>query len=331
MAGGSWSDIFRAGVQGVVTGAIAAAIGGAVLHGWGDKALTAWADKAYGAAVGYHALQSAGHAVVGGGLSELTGGNFKDGFIGAGFAALLSPVGRGINRRLKLGEPGTGNSWQYLGRTATAATMGGTVTAISGGKFGNGAATAAFMHVVNAEATSQIAEKLARVRAAVDDSQHGLLFAIDTGGEHVALAWRYTNEDGYLVEALWDPAGSYKGLVGGNEGSARLFVNYPLETDFDLRPQWSWESYAKYHFDGGDEYLKVTPFILKTSEINAILEKALASGSGWCTCAIQTSSALEGIGPFKGVSSRSPQGFNKAIENIHTSSNQKVDAFTVRK
>jgi hypothetical protein len=122
-----------------------------VLHGWGDKALTAWADKADGAAVGYHALQSAGHAVVGGGLSELTGGNFKDGFIGAGFAALLSPVGRGINRRLKLGEPGTGNSWQYLGRTATAATIGGTVTAISGGKFGNGAATAAFLHVVNHE------------------------------------------------------------------------------------------------------------------------------------------------------------------------------------
>jgi hypothetical protein len=104
--------------------------------------------------VGGGALQSAGHAVVGGGLSELTGGNFKDGFIGAGFAALLSPVGRGINRRLKLGEPGTGNSWQYLGRTATAATIGGTVTAISGGKFGNGAATAAFMHVVNHEVTS---------------------------------------------------------------------------------------------------------------------------------------------------------------------------------
>jgi hypothetical protein len=101
--------------------------------------------------VGGGALQSAGHAVVGGGLSELTGGNFKDGFIGAGFAALLSPVGRGINRRLKLGEPGTGSSWQYLGRTATAATIGGTVTAISGGKFGNGAATAAFLHVVNHE------------------------------------------------------------------------------------------------------------------------------------------------------------------------------------
>jgi hypothetical protein len=158
MAGGSWSDIFRAGVQGVVTGAIAAAIGGAVLHGWGDKALTAWADKAYGAAVGYHTLQSAGHAVVGGGLSELTGGNFKDGFIGAGFAALLSPVGRGINRRLELGAPGTGSSWQYLGRTATAATIGGTVTAISGGKFGNGAATAAFMHVVNAEAVGKAKE-----------------------------------------------------------------------------------------------------------------------------------------------------------------------------
>jgi hypothetical protein len=99
------------------------------------------------------------------GTGGVTGGNFKDGFIGAGFAALLSPVGRGINRRLKRGEPGTGNSWQYLGRTATAATIGGTVAAISGGKFGNGAATAAFMHVVNAEVTGAL-ERYGNLKAA---------------------------------------------------------------------------------------------------------------------------------------------------------------------
>jgi hypothetical protein len=152
MAGGSWSDIFRAGVQGVVTGAIAAAIGGAVLHGWGRKALGALESKNYARFLGYHSLHTAGHGVVGGGLSELTGGNFKDGFIGAGFAAFLSPVTYYTN--MGFGEPGTGNSWQYLGRTATAATIGGTVAAISGGKFGNGAATAAFMHVVNSEVAS---------------------------------------------------------------------------------------------------------------------------------------------------------------------------------
>jgi len=62
-------------------------------------------------------------------------------------------VGNIVNSNMGFGAPGTGSSWQYLGRTATAATIGGTVTAISGGKFGNGAATAAFLHVVNAEVT----------------------------------------------------------------------------------------------------------------------------------------------------------------------------------
>jgi hypothetical protein len=98
-------------------------------------------------------LQSAGHGVVGGGLSEATGGNFKDGFIGAAAGAMLSPVSGYMNENLGFGKAGTGNGWQLLGRTATAATVGGTVTAISGGKFANGAATAAFMHFVNAEAT----------------------------------------------------------------------------------------------------------------------------------------------------------------------------------
>jgi len=88
----------------------------------------------------------------GGRLSELTGGNFKDGFIGAGVGALLSPMTGALNKGLGLGEAGTGTGWQFLGRTATAGVVGGTATAISGGKFGNGAVTAAFMHVVNHEA-----------------------------------------------------------------------------------------------------------------------------------------------------------------------------------
>jgi hypothetical protein len=69
---------------------------------------------------------------------------------------MLSPVSGYVNKNLGFGKAGTGNSWQLLGRTATAATVGGTVTAISGGKFANGAASAAFMHLVNAEATGVV-------------------------------------------------------------------------------------------------------------------------------------------------------------------------------
>jgi hypothetical protein len=70
---------------------------------------------------------------------------------------MLSPVSGYVNENLGFGKAGTGNGWQLLGRTATAATVGGTVTAICGGKFANGAATAAFMHLVNAEAPEAIA------------------------------------------------------------------------------------------------------------------------------------------------------------------------------
>jgi hypothetical protein len=95
---------------------------------------------------------------VGGGLSEATGGNFKDGFIGAAAANFLSPATNYINKGLHFGEAGSGAGWQYLGRTATAAVVGGTVTAISGGKFANGAVTAAFLHIVNQEVATRMSK-----------------------------------------------------------------------------------------------------------------------------------------------------------------------------
>jgi hypothetical protein len=125
----------------------------------------------------------------GGGLSELTGGNFKDGFIGAGSAAFLSPVGRGINKSLNFEvEAGArSNGWQYLGRTATAATMGGTVTAISGGKFANGAATAAFMHVVNHEVTGTIQEHLNNSIAMKEARKNSYMARAKANGGHLVV------------------------------------------------------------------------------------------------------------------------------------------------
>jgi hypothetical protein len=112
-------------------------------------------------------------------VSEATGGNFKDHFIGAAAGTMLSPVSGNMNKNLGFGKAGTGSGWQLLGRTATAATVGGTVTANSGGKFGNGAATAAFMHLVNHEAGEWLALKKgqfhhsARVAALYDGAAGG--------------------------------------------------------------------------------------------------------------------------------------------------------------
>ena len=51
-------------------------------------------------------------------LDELTGGNFKDGFIGAGAGALLNYMIGISNRGLVLGAPGIGGTdWPFLGQT----------------------------------------------------------------------------------------------------------------------------------------------------------------------------------------------------------------------
>jgi hypothetical protein len=94
--------------------------------------------------------------MAGGGLNEVTGGNFKDDFIGVAAGAMLSPVSGHINKGLGFATPGAGTGWQLLGRTATSEVVGGTALMIGGGKSANGAASAAFMHLVNAEAIGEM-------------------------------------------------------------------------------------------------------------------------------------------------------------------------------
>ena len=106
------------------------------------------APGAFGAdQMGWHIAHAAAEGAVGGGISEFTGGNFKDGFIGSGVSAFLTP----FTGRLGLGQAGTGGMGKLAARTAVAATIGGTASALSGGKFANGAISAGFMHLFNQE------------------------------------------------------------------------------------------------------------------------------------------------------------------------------------
>jgi hypothetical protein len=246
----------------------------------------------YAAAAGWHTLQSAGHGVVGGGLSELTGGNFKDGFIGAAAGAMLSPVSGYANKQLGLGTAGGGTGWQLLGRTATSAAVGGTVTAISGGKFGNGAATAAFMHLVNAEATGAI--NLAKVKKAdwgreilrhyngtygkgellsaeYDLSKmlgqgNGLVLAFNMGGGHSGVAGYYNDSNGTLRSFIFDPAGSYTGY--GNRMNHNFGANF-VDQNGDYSQDWSLASYAN---DLGD--FTVTGGLVDKSSVVAMEDQA---------------------------------------------------------
>ena len=121
LAGGDANAALRGGLFGALSAGIAYGIGQA---GITNKLIASYA-----------------HGLTQGMVSTLRGGRFKDGFLSA-FAGHY------------IGE--SSRSWDALrgsvaGRTAVAAFSGGITTRLGGGKFENGAVTAAFVHLFNAE------------------------------------------------------------------------------------------------------------------------------------------------------------------------------------
>ena len=133
LAGGDLGDVLR----GAVVGAVQGAISSGPLH--------AMESSAQGLSMGTlkHVV---GHGVVGGAANAAMGGKFQDGFLSG--AASAAAVHTGLTS-LKQGS--TGADLGAVGRTAVAGIIGGTASALGGGKFANGAYTAAFQHMLNAE------------------------------------------------------------------------------------------------------------------------------------------------------------------------------------
>ena len=121
----------KAGLYSAATAATFAGVGGAFEEG-GFAYDTLGGENIYVAKV-------VTHGVVGGAFSELRGGSFSDGLIGASVGSALSPV-LGADAVQDLGRSG---------RIIIAATIGGTASELSGGKFANGAAAAAFAQGFN--------------------------------------------------------------------------------------------------------------------------------------------------------------------------------------
>ncbi|MEJ1363512.1 MAG: RHS repeat-associated core domain-containing protein [Candidatus Sedimenticola sp. (ex Thyasira tokunagai)] len=121
LMGGSNSDIFKAAALTYASAALAYEVGHGVGEGWGS-----W-EKAFA------------HGVTQGSITAARGGKFKEGFLG-GF------VGHAIGGRLKGWMPDT-----IEGRTVAAAVAGGVASVAGGGKFANGAVSAAFVHLFNHE------------------------------------------------------------------------------------------------------------------------------------------------------------------------------------
>ena len=128
----------------VTAGAVGGAVFGFIASGGDLKA--ALTGALTGAAFAYvGSLAQAGswgtfetalaHGAVGGAGSELGGGSFKDGFVGAFFAAAVNPLIK--------------NSWPIEIKGALRTLAGGTASRLGGGKFANGATSAAMAFLFN--------------------------------------------------------------------------------------------------------------------------------------------------------------------------------------
>ena len=122
--GGSIGDAFKAGIIGGVTGAVTA---GLTFEAGSLAQANKWNWFERGLA----------HGAIQGGVTEASGGQFRHGFY-AGFATGASEEGIG---KWAQGSPAKG--------ITAAAVVGGTASAIGGGKFANGAVSGAFTYLFN--------------------------------------------------------------------------------------------------------------------------------------------------------------------------------------
>ena len=117
------------------------AMGGAMFHGIGNQ----YGDVGFGSA--QHMQKTMAHGMAGGLLSTAGGGRFGDGFLGAAAGQAMAPaidgIGMGSDGQIAT-DPGS-----RIARVMSAAAVGGTASTIGGGKFANGAWSAAFVSRFN--------------------------------------------------------------------------------------------------------------------------------------------------------------------------------------
>ena len=105
--------------------------------------------------------------IVGGILHELQGGKFGHGFLASGASAFAKPAIRNVFGTAPAGKP-------Y--RIAARAAIGGTLSSATGGKFVNGAVTAAFSQAFNEERTLNRTNEIE-----VTWTEHGILYETADG------------------------------------------------------------------------------------------------------------------------------------------------------
>ncbi|MCH6259423.1 hypothetical protein MLD52_22905, partial [Puniceicoccaceae bacterium K14] len=138
---------------------------------------------------GLYMLHKAAHGAVGGGISEAQGGEFAHGFASS-FTA--KTAGGALNGALE----GLGDTARAVWGTVGTAIVGGTVAEVGGGKFANGATTAAVQHIFN-QLTTQMGKKsvlVVHVESGPDDEVGPIL---EADGEELKAEFA-KDDDGFL-------------------------------------------------------------------------------------------------------------------------------------
>jgi hypothetical protein len=174
--GGDFNDILRGVAVSGAQGAIAAGF----LHPLGEAAGAAGTFSAE------TALHVAGHGVLGGASNAALGGKFQDGFLSAATSTFAADAGL-------LGAEG-GGAVGIASRTIRASVIGGSASALGGGKFANGAYTAAFQHLLNEEV-----KEIAKIVIAYNGNDPGT-----PGSAGIANGKDFKNSAKILSEQLKD-------------------------------------------------------------------------------------------------------------------------------
>ncbi len=145
VVGGATTGTLKGALKGAMFGAISGAAAGYVGHGGNGGGRLFDSDG----------MTALAHGASQGAISEMRGGDFKSGFVGA-FVASLSPAAKWVKT----------NAVPMPIRTMTAAALGGLASAATGGSFADGAYHAAMVHLFNAEGQYDTD----RVKATCDDS-----------------------------------------------------------------------------------------------------------------------------------------------------------------
>ena len=149
-----------------------------------------------------------GHGILGGALSSVQGGRFKDGFLGSAVTFGLGSAG--IFKSLNLSALNQ-TTWSRVKNAFVAGIIGGTASVIGGGKFQNGAVSGAFSRLFNDMATPS-----RRVGMLKDAGLGGL----DERGAELFYRWlNGTGEDLFTNGGVW---GEY------------MSSNYTLKNQVDI-------------------------------------------------------------------------------------------------